>query len=314
MPSALLPRALSAAALLGKGQVQAAAQLLEGQDQALERLAALVLETLPPEGGLAKLAAWAGLYPDLLANALTRRYAVPAAEALSSQPGLVERPEFIFQTWPAGKSAGPREELRLKDLLPAYPLRVRLRLSWRGLPLSANGPLAVIQAQAQGPQGAGEAMRRELKLADLGVGPGRKSIELELPVAAPNQRWSFRLRSLNGAALHLEGVEVLVEPQSQVADLACWAFWAQGELMRRQGRPSPAAAILAWVENLDPSFGPGLMSQVEALEASGQPEAAQERLSKALPGLPQASELASWAQDKLKKLGPGGVSPVAPAK
>lgn len=313
-PQALLPRALGAAAMLKQGKVQPAAPLLAGQAQALEGLAALVLSSAPPDGGLAKLAAWAGLYPDLLANALTRRYVPQAQEQRPGRAGKQEHPAFAFQTWTADKNHCPREELRLKEMLPAWPLRARLRLSWRGLPPDAAGPLALVQAVAQGPGGKGEAVRRELKLADLGVGAGRRTLELELPAAGPAQVWSFELRSLSGVPVHLDGVEVLVEPRQQLAAMARWAFWAQGELMRRQGRPSPAAAMLAWVERLDPGFGPGLVSQVEALEASGQPQAARERLAKALTELGPKGELAAWARGKLEKLGAQGSSAPAPPK
>ncbi|MBU1276649.1 MAG: glycosyltransferase family 39 protein [Proteobacteria bacterium] len=307
-PQALLPRALGAAALLGQGRVQPAAPLLAGQAQALERLAALVLGSAPPDGGLKEFAAWAGLYPDLLANSLTRRYFPLAYDQGTGREIKQEHPSFDFQAWLANKNQGPREELRLNELLPSWPLRARLHLSWRGLPRDGSGPLAVVQAVAQGPQGKAETVRRELNQADLWVGSGRRVLELELPAAQPAQRWSFEARSLAGGAVHLEGVEVMVEPRPQLMAMARWAFWAQGELMRRQGRPSPAAALLSWAERLDPEFTPGLISQVEALEASGQPEAARERLVKALPGLPKQGELAAWARTKLKNLGNQGGS------
>ena len=301
-PTALLPRALGAAALLEQGRVQPAAPLLADQAQALERLAALVLGSAPADQGLKSLAAWAGLYPDLLANSLTRRYVPSEYEQGPERANQQEHAAFSFQAWAVEGGRGHREVLRLKELLPSWPLRARLSLSRRSLSYAPDQPLAVLVAVAQGPQGKKLTLHKELRPADMGEGTRRRTIELELPAAAPNQRWSFELRSLAGSTLHLDGVEVSVEPRPQLARLARWAFWAQGELMRRQGRPNPAAAMLAWVERLDPDFSPGLISQVQALEASGQPEAAKRRLAKALAELPRQGELGAWVRAELEKL------------
>ncbi|MBU4275333.1 MAG: glycosyltransferase family 39 protein [Proteobacteria bacterium] len=307
-PTALLPRALGAAALLEQGRVQPAAPLLAGQSQALERLAALVLGSAPPDKRLVNLAAWAGLYPDLLANSLIRRYVPSEYEQGPERETKQEYPSFDFQAWAAKGSQGHRELLRLKEPLPSWPLRVRLSLSRRNVSYAPDQPLAVLTAVAQGPTGKDLTVRKELSPGDMGEGTRRRTLELELPAAASNQRWSFELRSLAGSTVHLDGVEAQVEVRPQLARLARWAFWAQGELMRRQGRPAPAAAMLAWVERLDPDFGPGLISQVQALEASGQPEAAERRLAKALADLPQGGELRAWAGAELKKLEAKGAS------
>ncbi|MCB2190730.1 MAG: glycosyltransferase family 39 protein [Deltaproteobacteria bacterium] len=306
--SALLPRALQAAALLKQGRVQPAAPLLADQAPALERLAALVLGSAPPEQGFKALAAWAGLYPDLLANSLTRRYVPRDYEKGPSQETRQEHPSFSFRAWAAGGGKGHRELLRLKELLPAQPLRVGLTLSRRNVSYAPEQPLALLMAVAHGPMGKDLTVRQEIRPTDMGQGTRRRTLELELPAAAPNQRWSFDLRSMSGSTLHLDRVEVLVEPRPQMMRLARWAFWAQGELMRRQGRPSPAAAMLAWVERLDPGFTPGLKSQVLALEASGQPEAARRRLAKAVAELPEMGEAHAWARSELEKLEAKGAS------
>jgi LmbE family N-acetylglucosaminyl deacetylase len=239
------------------------------------------------------------LYPDLLAQSLTRRYDTHGMAA-GSRRGP-DHPTFAFEARPGSKGAPALYRLRLKELLPPWPQTARLRLRWDNLPLMAEGPLAVIEAQAQGPDGPGPKVSRGLRLADLGTEPGSKTVELELPAAGPAQRWELRLKPLAGAKIRLEGAAMTTNPLAQVARAARWAFWAQGELMRRQGRPSPAAAILAWVVRLAPAFGPGLKSQVAALRASGQPREARRRLEKALPLVQGQPKLAAWVKDQLQK-------------
>ncbi|MCB2225991.1 MAG: glycosyltransferase family 39 protein [Desulfarculaceae bacterium] len=303
MPGAVLPRALAAAALLNQGLTSQAAPLLAGQETALERLARLVLREDDPRQRPARLAAWAGLYPDLLAKSLTRRY-VPEPYSFKAGLGLNQKhPAFDFAARPGDKKSPPSYRLAVRELLPAYDQVARVRLTWDQLPLMAEGPLGVITAQAKGPLGQkGPLLKRELKLADLAAGPGSKAIALELPAAAPDARWEISLTPLAGSPLSLKGVELTTSALDQVAVAARWAFWAQGELMRRQGRPGPAASILAWLGRLDPAFAPGLRSQVEALVASGQPKAARARLEAALPLLKAQPQASDWAAKRLQKL------------
>ncbi|MCF8033517.1 MAG: glycosyltransferase family 39 protein [Desulfarculaceae bacterium] len=301
-PAALLPRALGAAAHLGLGRTAPAASLLAGQEAALERLARLVLHDGRPEVQPARLAAWAGLYPDLMTQALTRRY-LPGPYDLQAGLNLEQRqPAFEFSARPGNRKTPPVYELALRELLPPWPQKAKLGLAWDQLPLMAEGPLAMIQAQAMGPLGKGPLIERELVLADLAAEPGSKDLELDLPSAGPGARWRLRLLPRGGAPIRLMGVEMTTSALDQVAKAALWAFWAQGELMRRQGRPGPAAAILAWGQRLDPSFGPGLKSLVEALVASGQPKEAKERLQGALPLLAGRAELAAWTRERLAQL------------
>ena len=102
-PGALLPRALAAAARLGQGRTAPAASLLAGQEAALERLAGLVLCGGRPQERSVRLAAWAGLYPDLMAKALTRRYQ-PGPYSLAAGLNLEQRhPAFEFTARPGGQ-------------------------------------------------------------------------------------------------------------------------------------------------------------------------------------------------------------------
>ena len=307
-PAALLPRALGAAALLEQGRAAQAGELLDKQEGALESLAALVMPRNIGHKDRGRLADWAGLYPDLFTRSLTRAY---TPDAYSPRAGLGLKQEhavFSFVAAPPAKGKPASYHLALKELLPPWPQRAKVRLAWGQLPLMAEGPLAVISARALGPKGAGPETRRELRLADLAAEPGRKSFGLDLPAAPDAARWQISLAPLAGSPIRLLGVELTTKARPQLARAACWAFWAQGELMRRQARPGPAAGILAWVERLDPAFAPGLKSQVEALVASGQPRQAGQRLEKALARLGKDTPLAQWAEARLRKLAAAGSS------
>lgn len=301
-PKALLPRALLAAARLKLGRPREAADLLQGQEQALERLAALMLGDPSWEMWLKQLGRFSGLYPDLLLNALSREFQLDAPWP-RREGGQGNGPGFSLTILPANVGNEGELRVRLHDLWPAQNAWAHFLLGWQGQAPPEADQAAVLRAWAYGPGGSRLVAERVLRPDELPGEKGQAGFELRLPRLGPAERWQFGLASRGTPEVRWQRLRLTLDPREEISQGAAWAFWAQGASMLAQGRAGPAASILGWLERLQAGFLPGIVSHSEALIASGQKRQAIRRLQKALAHIKGRPELLAWGAARLKKLG-----------
>ncbi len=307
-PQAVMPRALLAAALLQSGDLAGAQKVWPVDGGGIEPLVKLAESRAPRDQWLAQMASFTGYYPDLLLNALTRRYRFNCWPAGPSEQRFTGMDYSVMVIPLEGKEApGSLTVIRLHDYLPPRDMQAEVVLSWRGS-LGADGVKKVmVWMKPAGPGPAGQGQKVELKATDLSSPTGRKTLRLAMRPGDPAQRWSLHLRVSGKRNVRVESLKVTVEPRALLFASARWVLLARGRLLLAADQLAPAAKLLARLAALDPGFTPALKPQVRALLQAGRKDAAAARLKQALPYLDGRVGLLAWGADLAAELNAGQV-------
>jgi hypothetical protein len=306
-PQALIPAGLLAAALSQTGQAQAAAGLLEGRDKDLESLAALAGSGLSATEWPKRLEEFSGYYPDLLFNALKRRYPLPVYDLPDwhwrrSRRGSGPSCSVLVSSLPEDQGVGSLAEVRPHDFFPDLPLTAKVRLTWLGSFGPEAKPVAELRALRRGPAGDLKLKPRPIRAEELGDS-GQAEFSLDLPGGDHEGRWEIGLACFGDHRIRISELSIQVDPRATLARQARWVLLAWGRTLAQRGDQAGAARVWEILGRVSPGFAPALTEQIKAMSAVGRNQALTDLLGESLPELQGRPDLLARAAHALEGMG-----------